>query len=64
MLSPKHIPAIILQVLDIPKTKNGKIVEITIKKIINNEEVTNLSSLANPDCLKDYSNRKELRTDI
>ena len=64
LLSPKHIPAIILQVSDIPKTKNGKIVEITIKKIINNEEVTNLNSLANPGCLKDDSNRKELRTDI
>jgi len=64
LLSPKHIPAIILQVSDIPKTKNGKIVEITIKKIINNEEVTNLNSLANPGCLKDYNNRKELRTDI
>ena len=64
LLSPKHIPAIILQVSDIPKTKNGKIVEITIKKIINNEEVTNLNSLANPGCLKDYKNRKELKTDI
>ena len=61
LLSPKHIPAIILQVSDIPKTKNGKIVEITIKKILNNEKITNINSLINPECLKDFMNRQELQ---
>ena len=59
-LSPKHIPTKIIQVSDIPKTKSGKIVEITIKKIINNEKISNLSSLINPECLKEYVNRSEL----
>ena len=60
LLSPKHIPKIILQVKDIPKTKSGKIVELAIKKIINGEKVENISSLSNPECLKEYKNRKEL----
>ena len=61
LLSPKHVPSNIIQVSDIPKTKSGKIVELTIKKIINNEDISNLSSLENPQCLKDYKNRKELQ---
>ena len=40
-LSPKHIPAKIINVLDIPKTKSGKIVELTVKRLINNEEIKN-----------------------
>ena len=54
LLSPKHIPAKIISISDIPKTKSGKIVELTIKKIINKEEVTNISSLSNPECLEEY----------
>ena len=53
-LSPKHVPSIILNVKDIPKTKSGKIVELTIKKIVNNEPISNLSSLINPECIKEY----------
>ena len=53
-LSPKHIPAKIIQVQDIPKTKSGKIVELTVKKIINNEVALNLGSLLNPECLLEY----------
>ena len=59
-LSPKHIPSKILQVSDIPKTKSGKIVELTIKQIINNDKIVNLSSLINPNSLEEYMNRKEL----
>ena len=54
LLSPKHIPAKIISISDIPKTKSGKIVELTIKKIINKEEVVNISSLSNPECLEEY----------
>ena len=60
-LSPKHVPKFILQVDDIPKTKNGKIVELTVKKIVNNEEIDNLSSLINPGSLKNFKDRKELK---
>ena len=54
LLSPKHIPSKIIRMQDIPKTKSGKIVEVTVKKIINNEKIDNLDSLSNPECLKDY----------
>ena len=55
-LSPKHVPSKIFQVKDIPKTKSGKIVELSIKNIINGYNVTNRNALANPDCLKEYEN--------
>ncbi len=53
-LSPKHIPSKIFQVSEIPKTKSGKIVELSIKNIINGMEIENKNALANPDCLKEY----------
>ena len=59
-LSPKHVPSKILQVSDIPKTKSGKIVELTIKKIIHNEKIVNLNSLMNPESLNEFRNRIEL----
>jgi acetoacetyl-CoA synthetase len=54
LLSPKHVPAKIFNIKDIPKTKSGKIVELTIKKIINNIDINNLNSLINPECLEEY----------
>ena len=55
-LSPKHVPSKIFQVLDIPKTRSGKIVELAIKNIINGLKIENKNILANPDCLKEYEN--------
>ena len=55
-LSPKHLPAKIFSIKDIPKTKNGKIVELTVKSIVNNEEIKNLNSLINSECLLEYEN--------
>ena len=46
--------------IDIPKTKSGKIVELTVKKIINNHKVENTSSLINPDCLNEYIKLRNL----
>jgi len=54
--SPRHIPAIIKPVADIPYTINLKKVELAVKKVIHGEEVTNKDALANPealDCFKD-----------
>ena len=53
-LSPKHVPSKIFEVLDIPKTKSGKIVELSIKNIINGLDVKNKNALSNPDCLKEF----------
>ena len=53
-LSPRHVPYKLFQVNDIPKTKSGKIVELTVKKIINKEKVENINSLINPESLNEY----------
>ena len=54
--SPRHVPAIVLDCPDIPRTKSGKIVEIAVRKVLNNEEVNNIEALANPDTLKFFKN--------
>ncbi|HJO14140.1 MAG: acetoacetate--CoA ligase [Pelagibacteraceae bacterium] len=59
-LSPKHIPAKIIDVSDIPKTKSGKIVELAIKKIVNNEKINNLNSIANPECLEEFRKKSQI----
>lgn len=58
--TPRHVPAIILQVQDIPRTRNGKIAELAVHKAIHGEIVENTESLVNPECLEQYNNRKEL----
>ena len=58
--SPRHVPAIILQVPDIPRTINGKVVELAVKQVVQGQSVSNLNSLANPDALTHFKNRMEL----
>ena len=59
--SPRHVPTKILQVQDIPKTRNGKIMEMAVRQVVEGEPVTSLSTLANPASLADYKNREELQ---
>ena len=54
-LSPKHVPASIFNVSDIPYTINGKKVEMAVKNIVNGEEVENIDSISNSECLAEYS---------
>lgn len=54
--TPRHVPAVIKAVPDIPYTINGKKVEIAVKKTINGQEVKNRDALANPECLKYFMN--------
>ena len=58
-LSPKHVPALIFDINDIPRTKSGKIVELLVKKIINGEKIDNLSVLSNPESLKEYEKKSK-----
>ena len=58
--SPRHVPSKIISILDIPKTKNGKLVELAVKQTIEGEVIKNLEALANPDSLKQFKNIKEL----
>ena len=60
--SPRHVPSKIISVKDIPRTKNGKIVELAVKNIIEGNKIKNIQALANPEILKKYKNIKELET--
>ena len=58
--SPSHVPSKIISVLEIPKTKNGKLVELAVKQSVEGGVINNLEALANPDSLKQFKNIKEL----
>jgi acetoacetyl-CoA synthetase len=59
--TPRHVPAKILQVADIPHTLSGKVVEVTVRQIVNGEPIANLESIANPESLNYFKDRNELR---
>jgi acetoacetyl-CoA synthetase len=58
--SPRHVPAKIVAVADIPRTKSGKITELAVRDIVHGREVKNKEALANPEALALYRNLKEL----
>jgi acetoacetyl-CoA synthetase len=58
--TPRHVPDKILQVLDIPRTKSGKIVELAVRDIVHGRPIKNLEALANPEALEHFRNRREL----
>ena len=60
--TPRHVPAKILQVDDIPRTISGKIAELAVRKIVHGETVANQDALANPDSLRLFAQRPELQT--
>ena len=59
--TPRHVPAKIIAVSDIPRTISGKIVELAVRKVVHGEVVTNTDALANPGALEQFKNRAELR---
>jgi acetoacetyl-CoA synthetase len=58
--TPRHVPAKILQVPEIPRTKSGKIVELAVRDVVHGREVKNKEALANPEALEYFRNRVEL----
>jgi acetoacetyl-CoA synthetase len=58
--TPRHVPAKVVQVADIPRTKSGKIVELAVRDVVHGRTVKNLEALANPDALEHFRNRPEL----
>ncbi|BEV70626.1 MULTISPECIES: acetoacetate--CoA ligase [unclassified Paludibacterium] len=60
--SPRHVPAHIVAIADIPRTANGKIAELAVKHVLHQQPVQNLGALANPESLKLYENLAILRT--
>ncbi|RUO21267.1 acetoacetate--CoA ligase [Aliidiomarina iranensis] len=59
--TPRHVPSVILQVADIPRTISGKIVELAVRQVIHGETVKNTDALANPEALAFFRDRAELR---
>jgi len=58
--TPRHVPAQVVQVNDIPRTKSGKIVELAVRNIVHGQAVKNIEALANPEVLDQFRNRAEL----
>ena len=60
--SPRHVPAKIIQISDIPRTKNGKIVELAVRNVVHGRPVKNKEALANPEALEFYRDLPELQS--
>ncbi|HVP09324.1 MAG TPA: acetoacetate--CoA ligase [Burkholderiales bacterium] len=58
--TPRHVPAKIIQVPDIPRTKNGKVVELAVRSVVHGMAVANTDALANPEALELFKNMPEL----
>ena len=59
--TPRHVPAKVVQVADIPRTKSNKIVELAVRNIVHGHQVKNVEALANPEALEHFRDRPELR---
>ena len=59
--TPRHVPAKIIAVADIPRTISGKIVELAVRNMVHNQPVKNTDALANPEALSLYKNLPELQ---
>ena len=60
--TPRHVPAKIVQVADIPRTKSGKIVELAVRDVVHGRPVKNKEALANPEALALYEGIKDLQS--
>lgn len=58
--TPRHVPARIVQVNEVPRTKSGKVVELAVREVVHGRPVKNLEALGNPEALKEFANRVEL----
>ena len=60
--TPRHVPARVVQVADIPRTRSGKIVELAVRNVVHGQPVRNIEALANPEALDHFRDRAELRS--
>jgi acetoacetyl-CoA synthetase len=58
--TPRHVPARIVQVTEIPRTRSGKIVELAVRDVVHGRDVRNREALANPEALEEFRGRAEL----
>ena len=60
--SPRHVPAKIIQIADIPRTRSGKITELAVRDVVHGRPVKNTEALANPEALDLYKDLPALRS--
>ena len=60
--SPRHVPARVIQVSDIPRTRSGKIVELAVRDVVHGRAVKNREALANPEALDLFASLPELES--
>ena len=60
--TPRHVPARVVQVNAIPRTKSGKIVELAVREVVHGSPVKNKEALANPEALEQFADRDELKS--
>ncbi len=60
--TPRHVPALILQVADLPRTRSNKLVELAVADAVNGRSVRNTEAIANPEVLWEIAGREELRS--
>jgi len=60
--TPRHVPEIVIQVADIPRTKSGKITELAVRDIVHGRKIKNAEALANPEALDLYRDLEALRS--
>ena len=58
--SPRHVPAVIAEVPDVPRTLSGKVTELAVREVVHGREVKNTAAMANPDALEAFRDRPEL----
>jgi len=61
--TPRHVPAVVLAVADIPRTRSGKISEIAVRDVVHGRRIKNTEALANPEALEFFRDRPELKLD-
>ena len=60
--TPRHVPARIVHIADIPRTRSGKISEIAVRDVIHGRAIKNTEALANPEALELYRDLEILRS--
>ncbi|MBU6960788.1 acetoacetate--CoA ligase [Pseudomonas sp. CVAP len=60
--TPRHVPAKIVAVTDIPRTISGKVVELAVRNVVHGQPVKNTDALANPEALEQFRDRPELQS--
>lgn len=60
--TPRHVPALVLEVSEVPKTRSGKVAELAVRETIHGNPVENTSALANPECLEQFRQMVEDRS--